>query len=165
MCPFGGGRYPCDERTISRLVGRVRKATDINTGWTRGRWRVVALELCRAAALRFRWFTAHSSTPSHRALPWADDHTLPHHEVRCAPQQNSLSIGSYGSLASKAAEAVRPCNSAPLPKADVNSPPWPSPLSAITGLTHRNKNPIIRSPRRRVRRVRAALQVQAPWRF
>src|SRR5260221_2234646 len=30
-------------------------------------------------------------------FPWADDHTLPHHEVRCAPQQNSLSIGSYGS--------------------------------------------------------------------
>jgi hypothetical protein len=30
---------------------------------------------------------------------WADDLTLPHHEVRCAPQQNSLSIGSYGSKA------------------------------------------------------------------
>src|SRR6266566_5397405 len=29
--------------------------------------------------------------------PWADDHTLPHHEAYCAPQQNSLSIGSYGS--------------------------------------------------------------------
>src|SRR6266436_2106565 len=31
-------------------------------------------------------------------FPWADDHTLPHYEVRCAPQQNSLSIGSYGSI-------------------------------------------------------------------
>ena len=26
----------------------------------------------------------------------AGDHRLPHHEVRCAPQQNSLPIGSYG---------------------------------------------------------------------
>src|SRR4029079_5237341 len=26
-------------------------------------------------------------------FPWADDHTLPHHECHCAPQQNSLSIG------------------------------------------------------------------------
>jgi hypothetical protein len=32
-------------------------------------------------------------------FPWADDHTLPHHDIRCAPQQNSLSIGSYGSKA------------------------------------------------------------------
>ncbi len=32
-------------------------------------------------------------------FPWADDHTLPHHEVRCAPQQNSLSTGSCGSNA------------------------------------------------------------------
>ena len=37
----------------------------------------------------------------------------------------------FGSLASKAAEAVRPCTSATLPKADVNSPPWLPPLSAI----------------------------------
>jgi hypothetical protein len=29
---------------------------------------------------------------------WADDFTLPHREVRCAPQQNSLSIGSCGSF-------------------------------------------------------------------
>src|ERR1700730_1546143 len=35
-----------------------------------------------------------------------------------------------GSLASKAAEAVRPCTSATPPKADVNSPPWLPPLSA-----------------------------------
>jgi hypothetical protein len=35
--------------------------------------------------------------PSHRALPRADDRTLPHHEARCAPQQNSLSIDSFGS--------------------------------------------------------------------
>src|SRR5215475_7472155 len=33
-------------------------------------------------------------------LSLGDDHTLPHHEVRCAPQQNSLSIGSYGSFTS-----------------------------------------------------------------
>src|SRR6476660_5221696 len=31
-------------------------------------------------------------------FPWADDYTLPHHEGRCAPQQNSVSIGRYGSL-------------------------------------------------------------------
>src|SRR5262249_4773502 len=37
-------------------------------------------------------------------LSLGDDHTLPHHEVRCAPQQNSLSIGSYGSNS-----ALRPC--------------------------------------------------------
>jgi hypothetical protein len=34
---------------------------------------------------------------------------------------------------SEAAEAVRPCTSAALPKADVNTPPWLPPLSAITG--------------------------------
>src|ERR1700719_1934306 len=36
-----------------------------------------------------------------------------------------------GSFASKAAEAVRPCTSAALPKADVNSTPWPPTLCAI----------------------------------
>ena len=36
----------------------------------------------------------------------------------------------FGSFASKAAEAVRPCNSAALPKADVNSTPWPPTLCA-----------------------------------
>jgi hypothetical protein len=35
-----------------------------------------------------------------------------------------------GSFASKAAEAVRPCTSAALPKADVNSTRWPPPLCA-----------------------------------
>src|SRR6202048_3502687 len=44
-----------------------------------------------------------------------------------------------GSLASKAAEAVRPCTSATPPKAEVNSTPWPSPLCATTGLVHRSK--------------------------
>ena len=39
---------------------------------------------------------------------------------------------SLGSLASKAAEADRPCTSAAPPKADVNSPPWLPPLSAIS---------------------------------
>jgi hypothetical protein len=38
---------------------------------------------------------------------------------------------SNGSFASKAAEAVRPCTSAAPPKADVNSPPWLPPLSAM----------------------------------
>jgi hypothetical protein len=33
----------------------------------------------------------------------------------------------------KAAEAVRPCTSATPPKADVNSPPWLPPLSAMSG--------------------------------
>ena len=47
-----------------------------------------------AEPLRFRWFTGYSATPSHQPLLWADDHILPHHEVGCAPQQNSLSIGS-----------------------------------------------------------------------
>jgi hypothetical protein len=41
-------------------------------------------------------------------FPWADDHTLPHHEVRCAPQQNSLSIGSYGSISTELVEAAGP---------------------------------------------------------
>ena len=35
-------------------------------------------------------------------------------------------------LASKTAEAVRPCTSAALPKADVNSPPWLPPLCAMS---------------------------------
>jgi hypothetical protein len=46
---------------------------------------------------------------------------------------------SSGSFASKAAEAIRPCTSAALPKADVNSPPWLPPLCATTGLMHCNK--------------------------
>src|ERR1700686_3547666 len=46
---------------------------------------------------------------------------------------------AVGSFASKAAEAVRPCTSATLPKADVNSPPWLPPLSANSGLMHCNK--------------------------
>jgi hypothetical protein len=41
----------------------------------------------------FAGLPAYSATLSHGA----DDHTQPHHEARCAPQQNSLSIGSYGS--------------------------------------------------------------------
>ena len=44
-----------------------------------------------------------------------------------------------GSLASKAAEAVRPCISATPPKADLNSPPWLPPLSAISGLMRCSK--------------------------
>jgi hypothetical protein len=39
---------------------------------------------------------------------------------------------SGGSFASKAVEALHPCTSAALPKADVNSPPWLPPLSAIS---------------------------------
>src|ERR1700731_222092 len=38
----------------------------------------------------------------------------------------------FGSFASKAAEAVRPCNSAALPKADVNSTFWPPTLGATS---------------------------------
>src|SRR5262249_40953776 len=30
-------------------------------------------------------------------FPWPDDRTLPHQGGRCAPQQNSVSIGRYGS--------------------------------------------------------------------
>jgi hypothetical protein len=48
-----------------------------------------------------------------------------------------------GSKASKAAEAVRPCTSAPLPKADVNSPTWLPPLSAKTGLVQCSKIALI----------------------
>ena len=46
-----------------------------------------------------------------RPFPWADDHMLPHHEVRCAPQQNSLLIGSYVSraLASRAMSSSAGC--------------------------------------------------------
>ena len=39
--------------------------------------------------LRLRWLTACGATPSHPALPWADDHTLPmrpvvdHSKIRC----------------------------------------------------------------------------------
>jgi ABC-type uncharacterized transport system substrate-binding protein len=40
---------------------------------------------------------------------------------------------SCGSLASKAAEAVRPCTSAASLKADVNSTPWPSPPGRPAG--------------------------------
>src|ERR1700730_14286373 len=43
------------------------------------------------------------------------------------------------SLASKAAESVRPCTSATPPKADVNSPPWLPPLSARRRLMQRSK--------------------------
>ena len=46
---------------------------------------------------------------------------------------------AYSALASKAAEAVRPCTSAAPRKADVNSPPWLPPLSAKTGLMHCSK--------------------------
>ena len=42
-------------------------------------------------------------------------------------------LSDIRALASKATEAVRPCTSASPPKADVNSPPWLPPLSAITG--------------------------------
>ena len=63
-------------------------------------WRVIPLGLGRAAVPRFRWSTALSATPCHRVLPWVDGDKLPHHESRCALQQNSLSIGSNGSIAS-----------------------------------------------------------------
>ena len=44
-----------------------------------------------------------------------------------------------GSFASKAAEAVLPCTSAALPKADVNSPPWLPPLCANKRHMQRSK--------------------------
>src|ERR1700730_9633886 len=47
---------------------------------------------------------------------------------------------AVGSFASKVAEAVRTCTSAILLTADVNSPPWLPPLSAMTRLMHRRKN-------------------------
>ena len=46
-----------------------------------------------------RWLTIYRTTPCHLA-PWADDLTLPHHDVPCASQQNQLPIGSDGSIAS-----------------------------------------------------------------
>jgi hypothetical protein len=52
--------------------------------------------MCCRAALSLVYGS--SWMPPHRALPWADDHTLPHQEVRCAPQQNShYADTAYGS--------------------------------------------------------------------
>jgi hypothetical protein len=67
------------------LAGRASVGASLRLGF-------VVLACCAFAGLRLivrRRLT--------EPFPWADDHTLPHHEVRCAPQQNSLSIGSYGS--------------------------------------------------------------------
>jgi uncharacterized cysteine cluster protein YcgN (CxxCxxCC family) len=50
-------------------------------------------------------------------------------------QCNAIFCAAYvrvGSLASKAAEAVRSCISATPSKADVNSPPWLPPLCATS---------------------------------
>jgi hypothetical protein len=52
--------------------------------------------------------------------------SLEHHSILAHP------TSANGSFASKAAEAVLPCTSAALPKADVNSPPWLPPLCAIS---------------------------------
>src|ERR1700737_1626440 len=48
----------------------------------------------------------------------------------CASQHFGPPDFRNGSFASKAAEAVRLCTSAALPKADVNLTPWPSTLCA-----------------------------------
>ena len=56
-----------------------------------------------------------------------------------ASQQNAIDHVSCGSLASKAAEAVRPCTSATPQKADVNLPPWLPPLSARSRHMQRSK--------------------------
>jgi hypothetical protein len=47
-----------------------------------------------------------------------------------APRNFDLPYVGFGSFASKAAETVLPCNSAALPKADVNSAHWPPTLCA-----------------------------------
>src|SRR5205807_4431262 len=77
------------------------------------------LGLRRGAVLRFPWFTSYSATPSHQALPWADDRTLPDREVRCAPQQNFLSIGSYGSKAADQSRQQFRSMSVLPPRADI----------------------------------------------
>ena len=51
---------------------------------------------------------------------------------RVGNSQMSLPNVADRSFASKAVEALHPCTSAALPKADVNSPPWLPPLSATS---------------------------------
>src|SRR5262249_54694069 len=81
------------------------------TSTTCSRWRVAALRASRLAVLRFRGLSAYCGTPSHVALPVANNLSLPHREGRCAAQQKSLSIGSYGSTtAVTAAHPCRPLN-------------------------------------------------------
>ena len=55
------------------------------------------------------------------------------------PLPQCTSNAGDGSKASEAVEAVLPCTSAALPKADVDSTPWLPPLSAICELVHRSK--------------------------
>ena len=67
------------------LAGRASVGTLLRLGF-------VVLACCAFAGLRLivrRRLT--------EPFTWADDHKLPHQGVRCATQQNSLSIGSYGS--------------------------------------------------------------------
>jgi hypothetical protein len=82
----------------------------------------------------------------------------------CALRQSCAAHFGSGSLASKTAEAVRPCTSAALPKADVNSPPWLPPLSANWRPEQmqqmKRRLPPIRSPRRQGRAVLAAQPVR-----
>src|SRR5262249_12916117 len=60
------------------------------TSTTCCRWRVVAPRLRRAALLRFRWFTAHSSTPPHRAI--LGPTILPYHIMRSVVQHSKLAL-------------------------------------------------------------------------
>jgi hypothetical protein len=95
-------RVEHDVQIESRTAPRARIELLLQIGnegaaWARGLRRVVALGFvvlpcCVFAGLRLivrRRFT--------ETFLWADDHTLPHQGGRCAPQQNSASIGSFGS--------------------------------------------------------------------
>ena len=73
--------------------------------------------------------------------------------LRCGIATRLMS--AWGSLASKAAEAVLPCTSAALPKADVNSPPWLPPLSPRSRHKHRSKS---EEPRRSIAKRKTAFE-------
>jgi hypothetical protein len=101
-----------------------------------------------------------------RAAGWAEGLTTCHSGARFARAAAVRDFGwaedGNGSLASKAAEALRPCTSATPPKADVNSPPWLPPLCAITGLMHCSKL-LTQSSRRRDPAASAARSFRASW--
>src|SRR6516164_11231354 len=72
-------------------------------------------------------------------FPCVDDHTLPHHEVRRAQQQNSLVIGSYRSFTSQgAAVRLAVCPLHLQERRNIGTAAKTS-LRATTGLMHCNK--------------------------
>ena len=99
---------------------------------------ITGIAACCARAASGHAAALGSSDMNSRRLmcsPQAEDNTLPHRgKSRVVHHSNFGPPDSpHGSFASKAVEAVRPCTSDTPPKADVNSPSWLPPLSAITG--------------------------------